>query len=119
MRSSMSLGLSSIKIMSFGLPQLEAMSYKLPVASSSASCLPEVLKDAALFFNPQDKMAMAQALKGVNNIPGRLEFIQEHPFAVVVDYANTPRAYEAVYQTLSGNQKSARPRPSSGVAGEI
>ncbi len=63
--------------------------------------------------------AMAQALKGVNNIPGRLEFIQEHPFAVVVDYANTPRAYEAVYQTLSGNQKSARPRPSSGEAGEI
>lgn len=52
----------------FGLPPLEALSYNLPVASSSASCLPEILKDAAIFFNPRDKMAIAQALNlGLND----------------------------------------------------
>lgn len=36
----------------FGLPALEAMSLDLPVVASNASCLPEVLGDAALYFNP-------------------------------------------------------------------
>ncbi len=52
----------------FGLPPLEAMSYNLPVASSAASCLPEILKDAAIFFDPHDKIAMAQAINlGLND----------------------------------------------------
>lgn len=36
----------------FGLPGLEAMGYGAPVASSSATCLPEVYGDAALYFDP-------------------------------------------------------------------
>ncbi len=36
----------------FGLPPLEAMRYGLPVISSNASCLPEVLGEAALYFDP-------------------------------------------------------------------
>ncbi len=43
----------------FGLPPLEAMSYGLPVVSSNSSCLPEVLGDAALYFNPYDIKDMA------------------------------------------------------------
>ncbi|MDD4607422.1 MAG: glycosyltransferase family 1 protein [Patescibacteria group bacterium] len=39
----------------FGLPPLEAMQYDLPVASSQASCLPEVLKDAVIYFDPVEK----------------------------------------------------------------
>lgn len=39
----------------FGLPPLEAMSYGLPVLSSDASCLPEILGEAAKYFNPKDK----------------------------------------------------------------
>lgn len=38
----------------FGLPPLEAMYYKTPVVSSNSSCLPEVLGDAALYFDFQD-----------------------------------------------------------------
>lgn len=36
----------------FGLPALEAMQAGLPVAAARASCLPEVLGDAAAFFDP-------------------------------------------------------------------
>lgn len=38
----------------FGLPPLEAMSYGTPVVSSNASCMPEILGDAALYFDPLD-----------------------------------------------------------------
>lgn len=39
----------------FGLPALEAMAKGCPVASSNRSSLPEILGDAALYFNPEDK----------------------------------------------------------------
>ncbi len=37
----------------FGLPPLEAMSYGLPVLASCRGSLPEILGDAALFFDPE------------------------------------------------------------------
>lgn len=52
----------------FGLPPLEAMSFGLPVASSNASCLPEVLGSAAIYFNPRDEQDMTNAiLEGLDN----------------------------------------------------
>lgn len=36
----------------FGLPPIEAMACGCPVASSSASCLPEILGDACVYFDP-------------------------------------------------------------------
>ncbi len=41
------------------------------------------------------------ALESITDIPGRMEFVQKNPFAVVVDYAHTPDSLEAVYGTLS------------------
>lgn len=49
----------------FGLPPLEAMVYGVPVASSNASCLPEILGDAAAYFPPHDTSMMAKALMDV------------------------------------------------------
>ncbi len=46
----------------FGLPPLEAMRYGTPVAAADSSCLPEVLGDAATYFNPEDEEAMADAM---------------------------------------------------------
>jgi glycosyltransferase involved in cell wall biosynthesis len=43
----------------FGLPPLEAMHFGVPVISSNATCLPEVLQDAAYYFNPLDVSDMA------------------------------------------------------------
>src|SRR5262249_15245589 len=46
----------------FGLPVLEAMARGVPVACSSASSLPEVAGEAALYFDPGDEQAIADAL---------------------------------------------------------
>ena len=46
----------------FGLPPLEAMVNGLPVASSNASCMPEILGDAARYFDPTSTTAIADAL---------------------------------------------------------
>ncbi len=46
----------------FGLPVLEAMACGTPVICSSASSLPEVAGDAALFFGPLDVEELAEAL---------------------------------------------------------
>lgn len=39
----------------FGLPLVEAMNCGCPIGASQTSSLPEVAKDAALYFNPSDK----------------------------------------------------------------
>jgi len=46
----------------FGLPIAEAMACGAPVVSSNASSLPEVAGDAALYFDPRDVDAMANAM---------------------------------------------------------
>lgn len=46
----------------FGLPPLEAMAYGTPVAASSATCLPEILGQAALYFNALDIEDMAKKI---------------------------------------------------------
>lgn len=40
-----------------------------------------------------------QALLDFTGVPGRMQFIQKEPFAVIVDYAHTPNSLEAVYGT--------------------
>jgi glycosyltransferase involved in cell wall biosynthesis len=49
----------------FGLPPLEAMATGLPVISSNTSCMPEVLGEAALFFDPAN---ISEAVSAVEQI---------------------------------------------------
>lgn len=49
----------------FGLPPLEAMSRGCAVVSSTATCLPEVLGDAASYFDPNNEEAMYQTIESV------------------------------------------------------
>ncbi|MCX6781690.1 MAG: glycosyltransferase family 1 protein [Candidatus Magasanikbacteria bacterium] len=46
----------------FGLPPLEAMQYGVPVASSNATCLPEILNEAAAYFDPRDPTDIAATI---------------------------------------------------------
>lgn len=49
----------------FGWPPLEAMACGTPVISSNYSCMPEVLGDAALYFDPLSVEEMTEAIRKV------------------------------------------------------
>jgi glycosyltransferase involved in cell wall biosynthesis len=51
----------------FGLPPLEAMSAGCPVASSDQASLPEIIGEAAMYFNPYDKKDMLEKLNYLIN----------------------------------------------------
>ncbi len=57
---------------------------------------------AATFARSQniDWSVIKKAFTNFRGAPGRLEFIQKTPFAVVVDYAHTPDSLRQVYETL-------------------
>lgn len=48
-----------------GLPPLEAMASGIPVAAARAGALPEMLGEAALFFDPTDQSQMASTLEAI------------------------------------------------------
>lgn len=49
----------------FGLPPIEAMACGTPVVSSNTSCMPEVLGEAARYFDPMDVEEMAKVMAEV------------------------------------------------------
>ncbi len=49
----------------FGLPVLEAMACGTPVVASNSTSIPEVAGDAAVFFDPTDVHALAEAMRHV------------------------------------------------------
>lgn len=53
----------------FGLPPLEAMAMGIPVLAANTSSLPEVLGDAAAYFNPYVSHSLAE----------RIAFLIDHP----------------------------------------
>ena len=53
-----------------------------------------------------DERKAQNTIESIETIPGRMEFIQREPFAVVVDYAHTPQSLELVYETLSEKRKA-------------
>lgn len=80
----------------FGLPPLEAMKRGVPIVSSNATCLPEILGDAALYFNPLDIDDIAEKIKKVladNNL--REQLIQKG-FAQVKKYSWKKMAEETL-----------------------
>lgn len=49
----------------FGLPPLEAQQYDLPVVSSRASCLPEILGQSSIYFDPFDIQDMSRQINRI------------------------------------------------------
>jgi glycosyltransferase involved in cell wall biosynthesis len=56
-----------------GLPVIEALEYELPVLASTATCLPEVAGEAALYFDGTSVESMVDALLQAERQPGRLQ----------------------------------------------
>jgi len=53
----------------FGIPALEAMTLGVPVVASSRGSLPEVIGDAGLLVDPDDRQAFAAAMRRVLDEP--------------------------------------------------
>jgi glycosyltransferase involved in cell wall biosynthesis len=91
----------------FGLPPLEAMAAGTPVIAARASCLPEVLGDAALFVPPQDDAALADALRAVLGDPGLRADLRARGLAQAARYSweRTAAATLAVYRDVVGEPR--------------
>jgi glycosyltransferase involved in cell wall biosynthesis len=63
------------------------MVQNLPVVSSNVSCMPEVLQDAALYFDPTNTEEMADVLyKGISDEPIRSK-LQENGQKLLSKYS--------------------------------
>ncbi len=49
-----------------------------------------------------------RALRAFKGVPGRCEFVQKTPFAVVVDYAHTPDSLKAIYEAVRPERLTGR-----------
>jgi glycosyltransferase involved in cell wall biosynthesis len=88
----------------FGLPGLEAMQYGLPVVSSNATCLPEIYKSAALYFDPKDINDMADKISAVLDNPDLARQLAKEGQELVKTYSwhRTAEQTLAVYNEVLG-----------------
>jgi glycosyltransferase involved in cell wall biosynthesis len=84
----------------FGIPVLEAMACGAPVITSNSTALPEAAGDAALLVNPEDTMAIAQAIRRMLDEPALRAALRARGFAHVKQFtwARTARATAEAYQ---------------------
>ena len=80
----------------FGLPPLEAMAKGCPVISSDKSCLPEVLGEAALYFNPEDSSDMLIKIERLFNDKNLREVLIKKGYQQIKQYS----WWESARQTL-------------------
>ena len=96
----------------FGLPVLEALTRGAPVACSDATSLPEVAGDAALYFDPYDTGAIAEAIERLLGDAALRERLRERGYAQARKFSwretaiRTARSYELA---LSGGREPREP----------
>jgi glycosyltransferase involved in cell wall biosynthesis len=78
----------------FGLPALEAMAFQLPVIAANNTCLPEICKEGAIYFDPFNTSEMATQMGLLlNNDPERKRIIEKQQ-QVISSYNWSNSAYE-------------------------
>ncbi len=84
----------------FGLPPLEAMAQKVPVASSNYTCLPEILQDAAAYFDPKNYPQMAETIDRALTDQNLRQKLGENAQKVIHNYSweNTAKITWEIYQ---------------------
>jgi len=93
----------------FGFPLLEAMACECPVIASDTSSLPEVAGDAAVYVEPEDTEAWAQAmLRLLEDKPLRRELITRGKLrAGLFSWEKTVSETVAVYRALAAGAGAA------------
>lgn len=70
----------------FGITILEAMGARLPIACSNRTGLPEILKDAGVYFDPEDIENIADALKTLITDANLRELLAERAYKYALEY---------------------------------
>lgn len=88
----------------FGLPPLEAMFYECPVISSNTSSMPEVIGNAAEFFDPHSIEAISIAIENVVFSLPRIKELRTNGLARVREFSWRKCAEETLgaYMELAG-----------------
>ncbi len=91
----------------FGLPPLEAMSRGTPVVSSDRGSLPEILGEAAYYFDPTSPSALVAAVHQVEEDDRLRVRLRERGYRQVAKYRFSDMAAttQAIYQSLLKNKK--------------
>ena len=94
----------------FGLPPLEAMAQGCPVVSSNTSSMPEVIGDAAEYFDPDNVDDMSAAIENVvYSSERREELIRKgHVRSKMFDWATCAAETMRLYQTIAVGSRSSR-----------
>lgn len=86
----------------FGLPPLEAMQYGTPVLASNRGSLPEILGDAALYFDPTQSNDLRQQLEHLLEDTALRQALQDKGYQQAAQYSWERMAS----QTLTEYQKA-------------
>ena len=85
----------------FGIPILEAFSYGKAIVTSNVSSMPEVGKDAALYFDPEDPKSICEAITSLMNENKRNEYVKRIPNTLkYFDNKMLINAYKLTYEEL-------------------
>jgi glycosyltransferase involved in cell wall biosynthesis len=87
----------------FGLPPLEAMSCGCPVISSNKACLPEIYRDAALYFDPTSAEEIQKSITEFLANPALREQSREKGFTLVKQYT-WKVAVKSLLDTITSSQ---------------
>lgn len=92
----------------FGLPPLEAMACAVPVISSDRSSLPEVIGDAGVLIDPEDRGQMAEAIRSV---------VSDHELARGLGRRGLERARAYTWQRSAAHHAKIFRRVATSAAG--
>jgi glycosyltransferase involved in cell wall biosynthesis len=93
----------------FGLPPLEAMARNIPVASSNSSCLPEILHDAALYFDPMSTDDIARAMREIVSDQQLREQLVQKGAALLPTYSWDTLAKDTIETYLHARMDTPQP----------
>ena len=89
------------------MPALEAMNFQLPVIAANNSCLPEICKEGAIYFDPYNTIEMtAQMGLLLNNESERKRIIEKQQSIIVnYDWKNSANEIVQVFTEIANYKK--------------
>jgi glycosyltransferase involved in cell wall biosynthesis len=89
----------------FGLPPLEAMQHGCPVLSSDRASMPEVLGDAAGYFDPNDTESIETGIWKILDEPGYSKDLTKRGYMQATQYSwqQCARETKAIYDEALNN----------------